>query len=47
MDDEQIIELLSQIAELAGMGLEALTGGMEAEAPPAEGGEAPPAEPPA
>lgn len=44
MDDEQLMELLSQIQELAGMGLEALAAGQGA--PPAEG-EAPPEEPPA
>ena len=40
MDDEQIIELLSQIQELAGLGLEALLGGAEGGAPPE--GEMPP-----
>jgi hypothetical protein len=45
MDDEQLLELLSQIAELAGMGMEALMGG--AEGAPAEGGEPPAEEPPA
>lgn len=46
MDDEQLVELLTQIAELAGIGIEALTGG--GEEVPAEGGEElPPEEPPA
>lgn len=46
MDDEQLVELLTQIAELAGIGIEALTGG--GEEMPAEGGEElPPEEPPA
>ncbi len=41
MDDEQLMELLSQIQELAGMGLEALAGaqgegGPEAQATPPE-----------
>lgn len=44
MDDEQLLELLSQIAELAGMGIEALMGG--GEGAPAEG-EPPAEEPPA
>lgn len=47
MDDEQIIELLTQIAELAGVGIDALTGGQGPEEAPVEGeGEAPPAEEP-
>ena len=38
MDDEQMMELLTQIQELAGMGLEALMAGQGAPAgePPAE-----------
>ena len=43
MDDEQMMELLSQIQELAGMALEALAG---AQGAPAEG-EPPAEEPPA
>lgn len=47
MDDEQMMELLTQIQELAGMGLEALMAGQGGgEGPPPEG-EAPPEEPPA
>lgn len=42
MDDSQLMELLSQIQELAGMGLEALAG-----AQGAPEGEPPPEEPPA
>ena len=48
MDDEQIIELLTQIAQLAGAGIDALTGGQGGgEAPPEGEGEAPPEEEPA
>lgn len=43
MDEEQLLELLSQIQELAGVGIEALTGGQV----PAEGEEPPAEEPPA
>lgn len=43
MDEEQLVELLSQIQELAGVALEAIVGG--GEAPPAE--EPPAEEPPA
>jgi hypothetical protein len=46
---EQLIELLQQIQDLAGAGIEALQsalegGGAEGGAPPPEGGEAPPPE---
>ena len=48
---DQLVELLRQIQELAGVAIEALEGaaGGGEEAPPAEGGEAgpPPEEPPA
>lgn len=44
MDEEQLVELFTQIQELAGVGIEALVGG--AEAPP-EGEEPPAEEPPA
>jgi hypothetical protein len=46
---EELVELLSQIQELAAAGIEALegaAGGAPAEGPPPEG-EAPPEEPPA
>lgn len=43
MDDEQLLELLTQIAELAGVGIDALVG---EQGVPAEGGEEPPAEEP-
>lgn len=47
MDDEQLMELLTQIAELAGVGIEALMGEQgSGEGPPPEG-EMPPEEPPA
>lgn len=45
MDDEQMLELLTQIAELAGIGIDALMGEQGVEPAP-EGGEAPPAEEP-
>lgn len=47
MDDEQLVELLTQIAELAGIGIEALTGGGGEEVPSEGGEELPPEEPPA
>lgn len=43
---EQLIELLKQIQELAGVGIEALEGALGGEGAPPEGGAEPPAEPP-
>lgn len=43
---EQLIELLKQIQELAGVGIEALEGALGGEGAPPEGGAKPPAEPP-
>lgn len=48
MDDEQLLELLTQIAELAGVGIEALMGEQgSGEGPPPEGAAPPAEEPPA
>lgn len=47
MDDEQMLELLTQITELAGMGIDAITGGAAEQGPPPEGEEPPAEEPPA
>lgn len=45
---EELIELLKQIQELAGVGIEAIEAtGAGGEGAPPEGGEAPPEEPPA
>lgn len=44
MDDEQLLELLTQISELAGVAIDGLVGEQQA---PAEGEEPPAEEPPA
>ena len=41
---EQLIELLTQIQELAGVGIDALQGAMGGGETPPEGGDMPPAE---